>query len=338
MVHRDHPHLALIVSGASIMAMIAGYVNAMSIHFGGPVSGVTGVTTNVGLAWGEQRNGVAGLLLLLQVFCFLLGSALGGFIAPSRRMRMEVPYGFALIVESVFLAAGTVLLWAGYSLEARFPLSFGMGLQNGLATYYSNAVMRLTHITGMVSDIGMLLGESLRRHQVTADLWKLRVYVPICAAFLIGALLGGMYSYNPLFMLVPTLLCFFLGFGYLTGRLVFVQVELRKVRVAMSPLQILFPPPPPEESEADDATEEVDHLPLQVMSGNIKREQSQWIDRQLDGEYADESLSVQFSETAVPVAVEPRHAPVPARRVMSYVVVAEDERTKARRIQSTPFL
>ncbi len=338
MVHKDHPHLPLIVSAASIMAMIAGYVNAVSILAGGPVSGVTGVTTGIGIAW-SLHNGTAGLFLLLQVGCFLLGSMVGGFLAPSRRMRMEVPYGFALIIESVFLAAGTVLLHFDFALESRFPLSFGMGLQNGLATYYSNAVIRLTHITGMISDIGMLLGEALRRREVTADLWKLRVYVPICTAFLIGALLGGMFSYNPLFMLVPTALCFCVGFGYLSGRLWYVEKELLKVEVAMSPLEILFPPPPPEETEFDDATEEADHMPLQVMTQNVKRDQSEWVDRQLDGEL-EESLSAQFSDTAVPVAVaaEPREAPTKSRRVMSYVVVSEDRFTKARRIQSTPYL
>ena len=54
-----------------------------------------------------------------------------------------------------------------------YALVFAMGLQNGLATYYSNAVIRLTHITGMISDIGMLLGEAVRRKEFTEDLWKL---------------------------------------------------------------------------------------------------------------------------------------------------------------------
>ena len=256
---------------------------------------------------------------------------------------MEVPYGFALLIESCFLAIGTVLLYYGYPRESRFPLSFAMGLQNGLATYYSNAVIRLTHITGMVSDIGMLIGEALRRREVTADLWKLKVYVPICLAFLTGAVLGGMYAHSPLFMIVPTGVCFCMGFGYVTGRLVYVQHELRKVQVNISPLEILFPPPPPEEADGvrDDLSrsDEVDHLPLQVMH-NVRRDQSEWLDRQLDGGDMDESLSAQFSESAVPVqdGTENKEPPTRARRVMSYVVVSEDRLTKARRIQSTPYL
>ena len=62
-----------------------------------------------------------------------------------------------MIVESLLLLAGTVLLVNEQQLGARYFCCMAMGLQNGLATYYTSAVIRLTHMTGIVSDIGMVM-------------------------------------------------------------------------------------------------------------------------------------------------------------------------------------
>ncbi len=261
---------------------------------------------------------------------------------------MEVPYGVAVLIESLFLAAGTVLLYFDLVVESKFPLAFAMGLQNGLATYYSNAVIRLTHITGMVSDVGMLLGEAVRRREITADLWKLKVYLPIIGSFFCGALIGGLFAHQPFFMLVPTLLCFLMGLSYITGRVVFVQHALYKARLErFSPLQIIFPPPPPEEPEdVELASEDFPDAPLQIMGHNLKRAQSERVDRQMDGQSVTDpdELDMQFDLHSIPIDVsqmEEAHLPprfdLP-RRGVSTVVVSEDKWTKARRIQSMPFL
>ena len=94
----------------------------------------TGVIARAGLEFGAFKNGLDGLFLVLQVFAFMLGSTLGGIIAPARKLHVSTPYGFALMIEGVFLATGTVLLRFGYIVPARYPVAFAMGLQNGLGT------------------------------------------------------------------------------------------------------------------------------------------------------------------------------------------------------------
>jgi uncharacterized membrane protein YoaK (UPF0700 family) len=48
-------------------------------------------------------------------------------------------------------------------------LSFIMGLQNALITKLSNAEIRTTHITGIVTDIGIELGKFAYRNPSAAD-------------------------------------------------------------------------------------------------------------------------------------------------------------------------
>ena len=38
-----------------------------------------------------------------------------------------------------------------------------MGLQNGMLTKHAHAVVRTTHMTGLTTDIGVLLGHQLSR-------------------------------------------------------------------------------------------------------------------------------------------------------------------------------
>lgn len=127
-----------------MLSLLAGFVNAFSVvNLAASTSATTGAITESGVAFGFEKDGLTGLYLVLQVLTFMFGSMLGGFIAPARRMRIGLPYGVALMVEGVFLAASTVLLRFNYAIAARFPIAFAMGCQNGLSTYYSNAVIRL---------------------------------------------------------------------------------------------------------------------------------------------------------------------------------------------------
>lgn len=57
------------------------------------------------------------------------------------------------------------------------------------ATSYSGAVVRTTHMTGICTDIGNILGQACRKDS-KAELWKLKVFVPILLSFMFGGFLG----------------------------------------------------------------------------------------------------------------------------------------------------
>lgn len=258
--------------------MLAGFINAFSVVvLVTSGAATTGVATLSGVAFGYEKNGLSGLYYLLQIFAFMVGSTFGGVIAPARRMRIGLPYGIALMIEGALLASSTVLLRFDYVIAARlrlwlrsmvcseavcyrFPIALAMGLQNGLATYYSNAVIRLTHISGMCSDIGMILGEAMRRREWIPDLWKVRLETfflyffkknvsskciyRFLVLFSLEALLEGemvigsllvcitdsfrsrLLSFEPMFLAIPAGILFCTGLIMSIGLFVFIKTSL----------------------------------------------------------------------------------------------------------------
>ncbi|MBP6615545.1 MAG: DUF1275 domain-containing protein, partial [Aquabacterium sp.] len=76
-----------------------------------------------------------------------------------------------------------------------------MGLQNAMITKVSNSVIRTTHVTGMVTDIGIELGrllywnrtpDSPEHPAVRANLRRLRLHVSLVLMFFLGGLLGAL--------------------------------------------------------------------------------------------------------------------------------------------------
>ncbi len=145
------------------LAGIAGALNAAGFYaVGFYSSNMSGNVSALGdhLALAELR--VAGTYLALVVI-FIFGAAVSGLlINVGRRRRVEKIYAYSILAEAVLLALlATADLWltGGFRGPAlAFGLSFLMGLQNAVVTRISNARVRTTHVTGMVTDIGIELG------------------------------------------------------------------------------------------------------------------------------------------------------------------------------------
>ena len=79
-------------------------------------------------------------------------------------------------------------------------LCYVMGLQNALVTKISNAEIRTTHVTGLVTDLGIELGRMVYWNRtvqaaaplVRANRAKLRVLASLIAAFALGGVVGAM--------------------------------------------------------------------------------------------------------------------------------------------------
>jgi uncharacterized membrane protein YoaK (UPF0700 family) len=107
------------------------------------------------------------------------------------------------MLEAVLLCIFGALGWLAHSspsfaVSAIPLLCFIMGLQNATVTKISGARMRTTHVTGIVTDIGIELGKLLywnrSRHiaeAVTADRDKLRLLVLLLGSFFIGGVTGA---------------------------------------------------------------------------------------------------------------------------------------------------
>ncbi|WP_046241973.1 YoaK family protein, partial [Delftia tsuruhatensis] len=79
-------------------------------------------------------------------------------------------------------------------------LSFIMGLQNATVTKMSSSQIRTTHMTGVITDLGMELGRALYwnrhgsppEHRVHANHVRLRLFAGLLSMFLLGGIAGAL--------------------------------------------------------------------------------------------------------------------------------------------------
>lgn len=190
---------------AAILAGVAGAVNAAGFVAVGYYS--ANMTGNVSFLSEYLVTGdfaLAGMFALIVV-AFIAGAfASGMMINAGRRRRIRAIYAMSVIVEGILLlalGAGGLLVPAfGRSAALILGMSFAMGLQNAAATRISNARVRTTHVSGMVTDIGLELSAivdavrgKLPREELTGNAAKLALHSATIIAFLIGGVLGVLF-------------------------------------------------------------------------------------------------------------------------------------------------
>jgi uncharacterized membrane protein YoaK (UPF0700 family)/anti-anti-sigma regulatory factor len=148
---------------AVTLAWVAGYTNIIAVLTCGTViSHASGTTSNLGhhLMLGEWRLSGYALFLLMM---FFLGAVVSGFFTElGHRRGWESIYVLPMMAEMVLLGVfalgidiygraqgGATFLWMTGAA------SMAMGLQNATITRISNGVVRTTHVTGVLTDLGL---------------------------------------------------------------------------------------------------------------------------------------------------------------------------------------
>lgn len=193
---------------AGFLAFIAGGINA------GGFLAVAQYTSHMSGIVSAMADHIAiGEFGLLAAGLGALGSFIGGaatsaiLINWARHRALRSEYALPLVLEAGLLVCFGVL---GASMEHRqwlfVPMTvsllcFVMGLQNAMITKLSRAEVRTTHITGMVTDIGIELGKLLywnRRHAdltwqtVHANQGRLRLLTALVGLFFLGGVVGAL--------------------------------------------------------------------------------------------------------------------------------------------------
>ncbi|GAB2657791.1 YoaK family protein [Arenimonas aestuarii] len=176
-------------AGAAALAFVAGMVNVVG-YLGfehQAITHLTGTTTLLGAALAGGDGGAA-LQLAGMVLAFVAGAALSGLLIQDSVLRLGRRYGIALTLEALLLAAAAPLFQRG--LFAGPLLAAGaIGLQNAMATTYSGAVVRTSHVSGMFTDLGIMLGHALRGLPLARR--RLWLCLVIISAFLAGGVAGA---------------------------------------------------------------------------------------------------------------------------------------------------
>ena len=176
--------------GAGMLAFIAGMINAAG-YLGfrhESISNMTGNTSLLGIALGKADGGES-VHWILAIAAFVFGAMLSGMIVQQSTLKLGRRYGVALVLESLLLFAAVPLLEASSS-AGLYLASVAMGLQNGIVSAYSGAVIRTTHVTGIFTDLGIYIGHLLRRLPV--DMLRLRVCVLVAGTFMLGSTAGAL--------------------------------------------------------------------------------------------------------------------------------------------------
>jgi uncharacterized membrane protein YoaK (UPF0700 family) len=185
------PHPKWIIAGGCCLAFLGAAVNACYlIQLGTSVSHLSGDVSKVAMetVQGRRLNPAAALNLVTAAFGFVLGAATAGFFIHHPTIEFSRPYGRAVTAIGACLAA------AHFSLGPAPALSIGLagfacGFQNALATHYRGMVLRTTHVTGLLTDLGTNLGMKLKGHQIAH--WKLLVPTLLVMCFFAGAVFGS---------------------------------------------------------------------------------------------------------------------------------------------------
>ncbi|MEP3351007.1 MAG: YoaK family protein [Marinomonas sp.] len=200
--------------GAFSLALGAGSINAIALlgmeHQA--VSHLSGTATLLGNAF--LGSSYAALFHLIGILLsFVAGSVFSGFILTGTSLKLGRFYDLLLIVEAILLLMAMFSLLNDHATGHYFA-SAACGLQNALATTYSGAVLRTTHLTGIFTDLGIMIGGVLRGESF--DKRKASLFVIIVVGFILGGTLGA-YLFKQLSfyaLLAPVVLCVFLAILY----------------------------------------------------------------------------------------------------------------------------
>jgi uncharacterized membrane protein YoaK (UPF0700 family) len=146
---------------AILLGGIAGALNAGGFFAVGVyTSHITGAWSKVGDELVLGHTGIAAKAASLVV-AFFAGALTSSFLIESgtssrRRLRYLKPLVLQIFLLGAFVVLGKLVeseKWVAPYLT--MVLGFSMGLQNAMATKISGGVVRTTHMTGVVTDIGI---------------------------------------------------------------------------------------------------------------------------------------------------------------------------------------
>lgn len=210
------------------LALVAGYTNVVAIlTCGVVVSHMTGHAANLGREVVEGKFAAAALLATILV-AFFVGAFISGLATEAGRLRgWSSIYVLPAAIEIALLCAFAV----GVELHNPIAEEFGnrlwwmtivaavsMGLQNATITRISSGVVRTTHLTGILTDLGhesaqlalvrQLLGGrgAARNTQIAQGPGKQRLLLlaSILFSFIVGSALGALaYASFPHWSMVP---------------------------------------------------------------------------------------------------------------------------------------
>ena len=180
----------IVIVGGALFAFIAGAVNMTGFLSAAhsAVSHMTGTATLLAKAARDQDPEL-GLRMGLILISFFAGAVISGAATGGVNLNFHRRYGVLIAVEGFVLLAAASLFHSARPLSAESCCAFACGIQNGMVTIVSGAIVRTTHLTGIVTDLGTHIGQILRGGPLHGS--RFFLHFSILAGFATGAFATG---------------------------------------------------------------------------------------------------------------------------------------------------
>lgn len=200
--------------GAFMLAMNAGMINVLGLIclLHQSVSHMTGNASLLAISLLE-RDYASVLFLILVIICYVLGSSYSGFILGNSHFKLGRRYGLPLSLVTVFILICNAFM-ENYPHYALLWACAAMGIQNAMVSHYRGAIIRTTHLSGVLTDLGLALGYFFRG--LKAENKKIILHLLILFGFICGSIIAALaYPYLQLdSFLLPAGLSFILSLSY----------------------------------------------------------------------------------------------------------------------------
>jgi uncharacterized membrane protein YoaK (UPF0700 family) len=191
---------------AAYLACVGGFVNSAGfVLIGSFTSHVTGNVGRIADDLAVRDLSAAGAAFSM-VIAFFGGAFVASLIIESRRFkRTPTAYGVALACEAALLASFGLAASTAFADSPRLRdaeallLCAAMGVQNSLVTRLSGAVVRTTHLTGVVTDLGIETAQWIAqwrrkrrspKHRERTVVAKVQLHLTILGMFIAGSIAG----------------------------------------------------------------------------------------------------------------------------------------------------
>jgi len=173
--------------GGLALSFLGGYINVSMLYiFAIPVSHMSGAVSKIGIDLGNENYHDLGLIALILI-CFFTGAIISGVLVTSNKLRPSYQYSIILTVETICLLIAALSVSSNQSLAIAFS-AMACGVQNSMASSYQGLIIRTTHVTGVVTDLGFMVGSFMRSKRI--KLWK----VLLLSIIIFGYGSGGIVS------------------------------------------------------------------------------------------------------------------------------------------------
>ncbi|KAB0628812.1 DUF1275 domain-containing protein [Acinetobacter gandensis] len=200
--------------GAFFLAVNAGMINVLGLVtvLHQSVSHMTGNVSMLAMAILDWQPATI-MYLILVLMCYVIGSFYSGLILGNSHFSLTRRYGVPLSLVAFFI----VLCWLLLPFFPRYALLWAcvaMGVQNAMVSHYKGTIIRTTHLSGVLTDLGLALGYKARSLEVESK--RVILHLLILIGFIVGGLLASwLYPYLKLnAFLIPAALSLIMSVVY----------------------------------------------------------------------------------------------------------------------------